>query len=296
MQNVNYFKTIFSKISSMALTISSIVLTAIAFFFSDLPAKWNCCVSGKIFILISCFLVLFLLLFLITTIFTHLKKMNVIWKKANRSVLIEYGDIFALKPNKNHKQFIVIPVDTQFMTQVDEDSTKVKNPCVSPETLHGKFIRKFYPNDRDVQSLESKINDYIYLKGYQIDTVQMQKYPNSQKNRYEVGTVVEILSEQDSNISYLLLALSEFDGQNHAVPKKENLVNSIISLLEFYDNNCQGGELYIPLMGTGFSRQDISEEEALRLIRATVEQNLEYVRGNVHIVVYEKCRNSVSIF
>ena len=182
------------------------------------------------------------------------------------------------------------------MTQVDEDSSKVKHPCVSPETLHGKFIKKFYPSDRDVQDLETTLNDYISLKGYQVDVAQMQKYGNSQKNRYKIGTIVNIQAKQNGNLSYLLLALSEFDAENHTVPKKEYLVDSIVSLLKFYDRNCQGGDLYIPLMGTGFSRHDFSEEEVLRVIRATVEQNLEYVRGNIHIVVYKKSRNTVSIF
>ena len=182
------------------------------------------------------------------------------------------------------------------MTRVDENSTIVRNPCVSPESIHGKFIKKFYSDDRNVKSLETEINDYILLKNYQVDNEQMQKYSHSQKNRYEIGTVVEISSKENENISYLFLALSEFDQENHVVSQKEYLVKSLISLLKFYDKNCQGGDLYIPLMGTGFSRQDFSEEDALRVIRATIEQNLEYVWGNVHIVVYEKSRDFVSIF
>ena len=66
--------------------------------------------------------------------------------------------------------------------------------------------------------------------------------------------------------------------------------------MKFYDENCQGGNLYIPLMGTNFSRLGISEEEALRIIRACVEIHEDCIRGGVNIVVHQKSRNRVSIF
>ena len=55
-------------------------------------------------------------------------------------------------------------------------------------------------------------------------------------------------------------------------------------------------DLYIPLIGTSLSRIELSDEQSLQIIRATIEQNLNYVHGNVNIVVYEKNRSSVSIF
>lgn len=296
MQNKKYFTKIFISILSIGSTAISLLLAVIAFFFPTLAASWDACNCEKICIITSFFAFLFVLILITSLIATRCVRRNIIWKKSRRSVTLKYGDIFKLKKNREHKQFVVVPVDTQFMTQVDPDSTNVKNPCVSPETLHGKFIKKFYPTENDVKILETKIKDYISLHCYKLDSEQMQKYNNSTKDRYPIGTIVELDSEQDKNISYLLLALSEFDENNNVIPDKNNITIAINELLKFYEKKCQGGDLYIPLMGTGFSRQNLSEEDSLRIIRATVEQNLEYVLGNIHIVVFSENRGSVSIW
>lgn len=274
----------------------SVILTAIAFIFPNLTVNWNCCTSGKIFILLLCFAVFFFIIFLISFVVTKFKRKNIIWQKNAWSLSVIYGDIFNLKSNKkdSKKKYVVIPVDTQFMTHVDEDTSRVKNPCVSKNTLHGKFVKKFYETESKELALDSEIANYITLKGYQPDSSQMAKYQNPQKNRYEIGTVVEVTPNNDTNI--LLLAVSEFDENNNAHSSKEFLIKSLVSLLQFYDKNCQGNDLYIPLIGTSLSRADLSDEESLLIIRATIEQNLDLVHGNVNIVVYEKNKNSVSIF
>lgn len=274
----------------------SVILTTIAFIFPNLTGNWKCCTSGKIFILLLCFAVFFFIIFLISFVITKIKRKNIIWQKNTWSLSVVYGDIFNLKSNKkdSKKKYVVVPVDTQFMTHVDEDASRVTNPCVSKNTLHGKFIKKFYETESKELALDSEIANYIILKGYQPDSAQMAKYQNPQKNRYEIGTVVEVIPNNDTNI--LLLAVSEFDENNNAHSSKEFLIKSLVSLLKFYDKNCQGNDLYIPLIGTFLSRADLSDEESLKIIRATIEQNLDLIHGNVNIVVYEKNKNSVSIF
>lgn len=295
-KNVAYLKKVFSKLVAVIISALSILLSVITFIFPNLTENWECCIIGKVFILVLCFAGLFLIIFFISLIATKLKRKNTIWQKGCRSVTIVYDDIFKLKSKKkdSKKKYIVISVDTQFMTQVDEDTFKVKNPCVSINTLHGKFIKQFYETESKVAALDSEISEYISLKGYQPDSAQMEKYQNSSKNRYEIGTVVEVQPTNDSH--FLLLAVSEFDENNNAHSSKEFLVKSLVSLLEFYNKNCQGNDLYIPLIGTSLSRIELSDEQSLQIIRATIEQNLNYVHGNVNIVVYEKNRSSVSIF
>ena len=55
-------------------------------------------------------------------------------------------------------------------------------------------------------------------------------------------------------LNFILLALSEFDENNKAQSSKDEVIKSLRSLLEFYDVNGQGYQMYITLMGTGRSR------------------------------------------
>lgn len=295
-RNVAYLKKNFSNIVAFSASALSILLSVIAFVFPNLMGNWKYCTIGKIFILFLCFVGFFLIIFLISLITTKFKRKNTIWQKNSGKVSVIYDDIFKLKEEKesSKQKYVVIPVDTQFMTKVDEDTSRLKNPCVSVNTLHGKFIKHFYGTEDKVTALESEISGYISLKDYQPDSAQMLKYQNSQKNRYKIGTLVEVTPP--NNMHYLLLAVSEFDENNNAHSSKKTIVKSLVSLLAFYDKNCQGNDLYIPLFGTSLSRAGLSDEESLQVIKATIIQNSDYIHGNVNIVVYEKDRNSVSIF
>ena len=296
LQNTKYFNKVFSKLINWLVTALSFALAIIAFVFPNSAGNWNKPTSCKILIIIIYFLLLFIIIALLALLITRLTNKNLIWEKNEGRVCVIYGDILKIKKSKKEKQFIVIPVDTQFMTRVDDDSTMAKSPCVSPNSIHGKFIRMYYRNKDEIQKLETAINGYIALKEYKEDIEQTQRYMTSLKKRYKIGTVVDLKSETDNNCHFLWLAMAEYDEENLAHSSIEQLISSIISLLRFYDGNYQGGDLYIPLMGLKFSRIELTMQESLQIIKATVEQNLALVHGNVNIVVYEKNRGSISIF
>lgn len=290
--NLKYILTLFCKVTTVIFSILSFFLTVFPFFSEKSLKDWQMCNSGKIAICICGFILLFMLSLGVAIFIACRKNKNTIWALNESSLSLLYGDIFNLKVSrgeKNKRKYVVIPVDTQFMVQVDEDSQNVKHPCVSPNTLHGKFIEKFYKGNESC--LDKEIDDFIKIKGYK--NLNNKSLP---RNRYPLGTVVQITPDQSKPTSYLLLAFSEFDKRNHASCTREQFVDSIRALMKFYDENCQGGNLYIPLMGTNFSRLNISEEESLRIIRACVEIHEDCIRGSVNIVVHQKSRKNVSIF
>lgn len=276
------------------MTIISIGLTVLPFF-SDFNLKnWNLCLVVKVFVVIFFIIFIIFFAFVISCFCALRKKRNLVWKKSNSSLSIIYDDIFDLKMEKGKKHFVVIPVDTQFMSDVDIDSQNIKYPRVAPNTLHGKFINKFYGDN--TKQLKKEIKDYIAMKGYKLDVNQQKKYSNLKAKRFEIGTVVQVSPENDTRAVFLLLALAEFNEHNHASCDKSKLIIALNSLFKFYDENCQGGDLYIPLMGTGFSRAGLTETESLRITKACAELNLDCIRGNVNIVIYKENRKDISIF
>ena len=63
----------------------------------------------------------------------------------------------------------------------------------------------------------------------------------------------------------------------------------------FYDRNGQGDPMFLPLMGTGSSRVDITHEQSLEIIKSSVLAS-EKINGSVNIVVYNGDKDKVSIF
>ncbi|WP_296665243.1 macro domain-containing protein [Treponema sp. UBA753] len=292
--NKNFIKQKTKSVLAVEMSIISFSLTVFSFFGDFTLKNWNFCLLGKFSVVFLFFIFCVFIAFILSCLLTFLKVENRVWGKNNSTLSIIYGDIFNLKQKKNKKQFIVIPVDTQFMTEVDSESLNIKYPRVAPDSLHGKFISKFYKNKND--KLKNDIETYIDKKEYKIDKKQQSKYSTLSENRFEVGTIVQIAPENDKGKIFLLLALAEFDEHNKASCSKSKLIIALNALFKFYDENCQGGDLYIPLMGTGFSRVGLTENESLRITKSCAELNLDYIKGNVSIVVYKKLRMDVSIF
>ena len=160
------------SVLSVEMSIISIILAVLPFF-SDFNLKnWDLCSFGKIFVVILFIFFIIFIAFVISCFCVLRRTKNLIWRKSNSSLSIIYDDIFDLKMEKDKKYFVVIPVDTQFMTDVDIDSQNIKYPRVAPNTLHGKFINKFYGNNTN--QLKKEIKDYIAMKEYKLDVNQQK--------------------------------------------------------------------------------------------------------------------------
>ena len=107
------------------------------------------------------------------------------------------------------------------------------------------------------------------------------------------GSVLPV--EGSKGLTYYLLALSEFDENLNAQCSKENFVSCIQSLISFYDRNGQGNPIYLPLMGTGLSRVNLSQEESLSIIVNMLKLNRDKIHGEVSVVVFSKEKSLVSI-
>lgn len=209
---------------------------------------------------------------------------TVLWENGCNSIHIVSGDIFdyCFKRNKGNN-IIVIPVDTNFNIHV---STKLEmiNPLVSAETLHGKWIRRCENAGYKENEIQNKIQTFLNTQ-----------YHNEYKiGEYPIGTIVPFGTKFGTTY---LLSISIFDDSNIAHSNEESIKIAIKSLLEFYDCNGQGYPVYIPLMGTGRSRVNLSYQQSFELIKETLLQNRTHIQGIVNIValpeVYKKLEKGV---
>ncbi len=234
-----------------------------------------------VIIIFSILVAIFILLF---------KRSNVLWEKGNGKIRVMYGDILkvAFPPKCKENRIVVIPVNTCF-------DTIVGNGLVSENTIHGKWLEGMVKRGVSITELDKKITQSI--KALNLNT--LERYSEAQKpkgklERFPQGTIISI--EGEYGLEYYLLALSEFDENLNAQCTKEEFVNCIQDLMTFYDKNGQGRPIYLPLMGTGLSRVNISPEESLNILTNMIMLNRNKVHGVVNIIVFDKQRNAVSIF
>ena len=74
-----------------------------------------------------------------------------------------------------------------------------------------------------------------------------------------------------------------------------NISEAVSSLLDVYDRFGLGYDLYLPLMGTGLSRADLSTQEAYDLLIESMKINSNKIHGHVHLVLRPIDRNLITI-
>ncbi len=224
-----------------------------------------------------------------------LKKEFTVYEKGNNKIGICYGDIMRLGfPKKNReKRTVVIPVNTCFDTIVDENIAENKKLLVSPEAIHGQWLLKFCEKRMDRSELDRKISEYLESR-IPKEILLREKKERGNLNNYEIGTVVPVAGS--NKVTFLLVALSEFDENNNAQSSKDKVIQCAESILDFQRKKGQGYDLYLPLMGTGLSGADLSPKDSVRILKSFFQLHADEIRGTVNIVIYSEQKSQVSIY
>lgn len=225
------------------------------------------------------------------------KRKRLLWTTGDGKVTVCYSDIMKLSfpKKKTVKKIVVIPVNTCFDTIVDENISLYDKPLVSPTTIHGLWIKNMVKHGFNINDIDIAIEKSISLRGIKpVKELSRQEKKRGKLKCYENGTIAVV--EGRNNVDFFLLALSEFDGNNKAQSSKDEVIKSLRSLLEFYDANGQGYQMYITLMGTGRSRAGLTHYDSLQIITSVFSLYSEKIHGDINIVIYKKDRDKVSIF
>lgn len=112
-----------------------------------------------VIIILLCVLALILAI-LWTCIF---KRTKTIWESPSGKIKVCYSDIMKDgfdKRNKEEKLF-VIPVNSCFDTIVDEDISTCSKPLVSPNLLHGRWIKTMVNKGFTIEEIDNKIHNCL---------------------------------------------------------------------------------------------------------------------------------------
>lgn len=211
-----------------------------------------------------------------------------------KKLILRYGNLwkYAFSRNKN-KRIVVVNVNTTFDTIVDEKLSEVNKPLVSPTTIHGQWIKQMQKREVTIADIDKKIEESLRIQKIEPTKILEQSIKERGKlNCYPKGTIA---CYEYQNTIFYLLALSEFDENNNAQNTKEELVETITQLIDYYEHHGNGFDIYVPIMGTGQSRTGINKSEALEVIRSLFRLYQDKIHGCANIIVYSKDRDEVSI-
>ena len=190
-------------------------------------------------------------------------------------VNVYYDDLF------QSKGIIVIPVNDYFDTIVDDR-------IISSNTIHGKFINKFFKdNEKD---LKQKINKSLSSTEV-IETNLNRKQGN--KKRYPLGTIAIVKQEEKT---FFLLALTRFNDNHRAEITKSEYQRIIMDLFDFTEQHSQGFKINLPLIGNGHSGVELSEQKLLEFIlfSITLNDKLTLLNG-VDIILYKDVKDKIDL-
>ena len=209
---------------------------------------------------------------------------TVLWSRGNSYIQIIYGDIFkyGFSSRRKKKNIVVIPVNTRFDTHLATKLENAVHPMISSETIHGEWLLRMEKHKGRIDDIPDRIKSDLESKNHNCNS----------RNEYSIGTIASI---DIGNTCFYLLAISNFDDCNRANSKPEYIQTAVNSLLDYYDVNGQGYEMYIPLLGTGRSRAGMSIQESFDLIMYEIAKRYDAFHGKITIVVSNDNKDEINI-
>ena len=276
-----YFSLYFGVIGTIGAVIG---MAALIIDFSEIFKEWN--LSLRILFVLGVYLVL---AFLILPFF-FLKRRILYYKNGEHEISAEYGDINKISSKHGDQKVIVINVNTTFDMITENPG---HNALVADNTNHGRFIKRVCKEKGiSQQELNGQIQT-ILLKRKDLK-YKVRKRESGNENDYPIGTYIIY---DLGKISYLLFAFSRFDEENIAHPGEEArdelpLKQLMIAINKISQNN----DVYIPLLGTGNSRYQLSNEESFNQIKHYLLSHRKQVEAKCRILVFNGIKDEVSIF
>lgn len=203
-----------------------------------------------------------------------------------KAVYVVFGDLFDPTIVKGQKRYIAFAVNRCF-------DTIVNDRLVSSTTIHGMAFKKLYASG---QYKEDTLNDAIQrtIKGNPSSiTLTEDEKPEGNLQRYEVGTYANLPIEDKLN--YLLIGLSWFDKNLNAQTSLQDYALAMQKMIAAFDKESQGYPVLMPVIGTGRSRTDLQDREALEYLVEAFKINQTKIKSDVYIVIYESAKNRVAI-
>ena len=208
-----------------------------------------------------------------------------IYRQGQNIVDVVAADLlrFGFENRKKKRNIVVIPVNTSYETHITWMLENDPIPLVSENTIHGQWLKRWEQASNTIANLDERIAKS--LKARNVAPVGNSDSPNGKPLRYPIGSIAVI---EDRKAIYYLTAVSEFDALNKAHSCKNYVETAIERLLETYDTEGQGNDLYVPLIGTGRSRAGLCPQESFDCMTRKMLDNRNLLQGRIHIVIHPK--------
>ena len=82
------------------------------------------------------------------------------------------------------KKLFVIPVNSCFDTIVDEDISTCSKPLVSPNSLHGRWIKTMVNKGFTIEEIDNKIHNCLEMQNLVPKVLLLTKIRNVGKEKY----------------------------------------------------------------------------------------------------------------
>lgn len=216
-----------------------------------------------------------------------------LWSRGSGAIFTCYGDLFDIaRHDTEYKKFVVIPVNTTFDTIVEDAGTQQQAPLVSPNTLHGMWVRRHSSFGLTLDGVEKQIERSLQSEKVVRSLSQEQK-PRGNCREYSIGTIAAV--EGTHNTIFLLAALSAFDEKNRARAGEDDIITVIKNIVHYCDTYGQQAPVYLPVMGTGLSRTHLTKDQAFHVILDAIKSCENELNEKYTIVIYPDDREAISI-
>lgn len=213
-------------------------------------------------------------------------KKKVVEGPNGKNVYVVYGDLFDPQIVNNQKRYICFTVNRCYDTEVNDR-------LISSTTIHGMAFNNLYKqNAYTPATLNTAIQSSIHAATSPMIVNRADK-PEGNLHRYEVGSYANL--RIDENLNYIMLGMSWINSNLNAQTSKADFVLAIQKMIESFDNESQGYPVLMPIVGTGRSRADLKEREALEYIIEAFRINQNKITSDIYIVIHESAKNRVSI-
>ncbi len=280
--NIRFYFSLYFGVVGVIGTIVGI--TACVIDFNAIFKDWN--LALRILFVLGIYLMLAFLIFP----FFILKRRMVYYKNGEHEISAEYGDMNKISSKHGDQKVIVINVNTTFDMIIENPG---HNALVAENTNHGRFIKRVC-KEKGISQQELNNQIQAILLNRKDLKYKVRKRENGNENDYHIGTYIIY---ELGRISYLLFAFSRFDEENVAHPGKESGDDlPLRQLMAAINKSSQNNDVYIPLLGTGNSRYQLSNEESFNQIKHYLLSHRKQVEAKCRILVFNAIKDEVSIF
>lgn len=236
------------------------VLTMISFFF-DIDWKNHPCLTWIVIVTIVVICIVY------ACVQVSNKKKISIRITENFQLTVEEGNLF------EQKGVIVIPVNDYFDTHVGDG-------IIDPKSVHGQFINRLFVNR--ISELDQKISDSLSQQGITGEKAQPRK--NGKDIKYQLGVCADVF---DGGNRYVCVVTTEFDKDNIARLKREDLSKVVSGLFVHLETVAGRDAVYMPVIGAGNARLNRSVERILHYLIDYFDFSLseKKILGGVHIEI-----------